>query len=159
MKTSSCLGGRIQATKWLILAIRAVFAHFFEHRKSGRFTGFSGNGFRETGAESGPDWEWWRCRCISMVFFIITGTRPDTIHVLQRKDTFSLRPVPDSIAGYMVFFNPCENARAAARSFSSGLPLLIPPKSLRGPTVSHPLQENSSAIEYPRFTSFSFRAA
>jgi hypothetical protein len=41
MKTSSCLGGRIKAIKWLILVIWAVFRNFFEEGKSGRFTGFS----------------------------------------------------------------------------------------------------------------------
>jgi hypothetical protein len=38
------------------LAIRAVFGHFFGEGKSGRFTGVSGGGFRETGADSGLDW-------------------------------------------------------------------------------------------------------
>jgi hypothetical protein len=42
------------------LAIRAVFWHFFEKGKSGRFTGDSGIGFRETGADSGPDLGWGR---------------------------------------------------------------------------------------------------
>ena len=55
MKTSSCLGGRIKAIKWLILVIWAVFRHFFEEGKSGRFTGFSGGGLWETGADSGSD--------------------------------------------------------------------------------------------------------
>ena len=57
MKMSSCLGGRIQADKWLILTIWAVFEHLFEKGKSGRFTGVSGRGSRETGVDSGPDWE------------------------------------------------------------------------------------------------------
>lgn len=42
MKTSSGLGGHIQADYWLILAITAVFEHFFEKGKSGRITGVSG---------------------------------------------------------------------------------------------------------------------
>ena len=56
MKMSSCLGGRIQADKWLILTIWAVFEHLFEKGKSGRFTGFFRIEFRITGAEMGPDW-------------------------------------------------------------------------------------------------------
>jgi hypothetical protein len=55
MKTSSCLGGRIQGYLRLILAIWAVFGHFFGSEKSGRFTGVSGGGFRETGADLSPD--------------------------------------------------------------------------------------------------------
>jgi len=55
MKTSSCLGGRIRAIKEVILAIRAVFGHFFEPGESGRFTGVFGKGFRETGADLGLD--------------------------------------------------------------------------------------------------------
>jgi hypothetical protein len=58
MKTSSCLGGRIQADYRLIWAIWAVFGHFFGSEKSGRFTGFFRIGFQETGADSGPDREW-----------------------------------------------------------------------------------------------------
>src|SRR5664280_1528653 len=56
-------------------------------------------------------------------------------------------------------FNPRANTRAPSRSSSFGLPLFIPPKSFKGPTVSHPLQENSPVTEKPRFTSISFRAA
>ena len=58
MKTSSSLGGRIQADLWLILAIWAVFGHFFEKGKSGRFAGVSGRGCRETEADMGLDWGW-----------------------------------------------------------------------------------------------------
>ena len=61
--------------------------------------------------------------------------------------------------GYIFVFRPCANARAAARSFSSGLPLLIPPMSFKGPNESHPLQQNSSTMVNPWLTSFSFRAA
>jgi hypothetical protein len=56
MKTSSCLGVQIRAILEVILAIRAVFGHFFEWGESGRFTGVSGGGIRETGADSGLDW-------------------------------------------------------------------------------------------------------
>ena len=55
MKTSSCLGGRIRAVYEVILAIRAVFGHLFEHGKSGRFTGVLGGGFRKKGADLGMD--------------------------------------------------------------------------------------------------------
>jgi hypothetical protein len=57
MKTSSCLGGRIQAILEVILAIRAVFGHFFEQGESGRFTGVSGRGFQKKEVDSSPDWE------------------------------------------------------------------------------------------------------
>ena len=55
MKTSSCLGGRIQAIYEVILAIRAAFGHFVEQGESGRFTSVFGGGFRETGADLGLD--------------------------------------------------------------------------------------------------------
>ena len=57
---SSCFGGQILIVKWLILAIRAVFEHFFETRESGCFTGVSGRWFGETGADSGLDWVYQR---------------------------------------------------------------------------------------------------
>ena len=56
MKTSSCLGGRIQAILEVIWAIWAVFGHFFEQGESGRFTGVSGGGCWETGVDLGLDW-------------------------------------------------------------------------------------------------------
>ena len=37
------------------------FRHFFEDGKSGRFTGFFGRRFRETGAYLGLDWRCGRC--------------------------------------------------------------------------------------------------
>jgi hypothetical protein len=58
MKMSSYLRGRIQTYLWRILAVWALFTHFFEYGKSGRFTGVSGGVFRETGADSGLDWGW-----------------------------------------------------------------------------------------------------
>jgi len=58
MKSSSSFGGRILAVYKVILAIGAVFGHFFERGESGRFTGVSVGGFRETGAELDPDWGW-----------------------------------------------------------------------------------------------------
>jgi hypothetical protein len=36
------------------------FEHFFAKGKSGRFTGFSGIEFRETGVDSGLDWKYGR---------------------------------------------------------------------------------------------------
>jgi hypothetical protein len=55
MRISSSLGGRILVDYWRILEIRAVFVHSFGKGKSGRFTGVSGTGSRETGPDSGPD--------------------------------------------------------------------------------------------------------
>jgi len=147
METSSCLGGRILAEYRLILVIRAVFGHFFEHRQSGRFTGVSGGDCWETGAELGLDWRWVRCSSISIVYVFC-----------RMSLSFPSCTSIDSTIVYPLFFSPWANARAAARSFSSGFPLLIPPKSFRGPTVSHPLQQNSSTTTNPRLASFSFRA-
>ena len=55
MKTSSCLGGQIQAIYEVILAIRVIIRHFIEQGESGRFAGVFGGGFRGTGADSGLD--------------------------------------------------------------------------------------------------------
>jgi hypothetical protein len=44
MKPSSALGVQFKAIKTGFTAIWAVFPHFFEHGKSGRFTGSSGIG-------------------------------------------------------------------------------------------------------------------
>jgi len=90
----------------------------------------------------------------------LSAREPDLIlSVSPGKTPLPLRSIADNRRDYALFFNPWANARAAARSFSSGFPLLIPPKSFRGPTVSHPLQQNSSTITNPRLASFSFRAA
>jgi hypothetical protein len=53
MKKSSCYGGQIQVDKGLILVIWADIGHFFEEENSGRFTGVSGGGFRETEPDLG----------------------------------------------------------------------------------------------------------
>jgi hypothetical protein len=84
------------------------------------------------------------------------------VFIAQEKglsDSLFSRTNPDSIVFYVLLFNPRANARAAARSFSSGFPLLIPPKIIRGPTVSHPLQKNSSITRNPRLAKISFKAA
>jgi len=97
-----------------------------------------------------------------LLFRILTKTGGRTLSIIPNLILWCflvhLKIISDSIVFYALFFNPWANARAAARSFSSGLPLLIPPKSFRGPTVSHPLQQNSSTTRNPRLASFSFRA-
>jgi hypothetical protein len=59
------------------LAIWAFFVQFFEKKKSGRFTGFSGNGFRETEVESGFDLGWEKMHWYHVGVFNLPGKRAE----------------------------------------------------------------------------------